>query len=329
MSTGGQDKIYNLITDRVIAKLKEDIIPWRKPWGAASGQEWPRNIRSKKNYRGINVFLLATTPYRSPWWGTYDQLAETSGMDKITDRSRRGYHWESPDGTPRGVHHGENSETIIFWKRFRRNETDPGTGERTQEFSAVLRYYQVFNTEQCNGLPARYDPAELPEADEGTVLASAQQVLDGYLAQEDAPGFFEDGGNRAYYGLERDDNIHVPLRAHFPDPHEYYSTSFHEITHSTGHPKRCNRAGIRDFDHFGSGQYATEELAAEMGAAMLMATAGIATEATFENSAAYIKNWLSKLRDDPRLVVNAAAQAQHAADYILGIRYDDNEKEDA
>lgn len=325
MSTGGQDKIYNLITDRVIAKLKEDIIPWRKPWGAGPGQEWPRNIRSKKNYRGINVFLLATTPYRSPWWGTYDQLAETSGMVKISDASRRGYHWESADGSPRGVREGETPEVIIFWKRFRRNETDPGTGERTQEFSAVLRYYQVFNAEQADGLPARYDPPELPETDKSAVLTSAQKILDDYLAQDNAPGFFEDGGNRAYYGLERDDNIHIPLRAQFTSAPEYYSTGFHEVTHSTGHPKRCNRPGVKDFDHFGSDKYSKEELIAEMGAAMLMATAGIATEATFENSAAYIGSWLRKLKDDPRLVVLAAAAAQKAADYILGIRYDPEE----
>jgi antirestriction protein ArdC len=328
MSASGQDKIYALITERMIAQLKKDIIPWRKPWGAGPGQEWPRNIRSKKNYRGINVFLLTTTPYRSPWWGTYDQLAEVSGMEKVSDRSRRGYHWESPDGTPRGVRPGETSETIIFWKRFRRNEIDPSTGERTREFSAVLRYYRVFNTEQVDGLPAQYDPPELPETDESAVLASAQQVLDDYLARDNAPGFSEDGGNRAYYGLERDDNIHLPARAAFPDPNEYYSTGFHEITHSTGHPKRCNRPGVRDFDHFGSDKYSKEELVAEMGAAMLMATAGIATTATFENSAAYIRSWLSKLQDDPKLVVGAAAQAQHAADYILGVTYDNDDESD-
>ena len=54
-----------------------------------------------------------------------------------------------------------------------------------------------------------------------------------------------------------------------------------------------------------------------MSAAYLCAEAGI-SPAVLENQAAYIAGWLKKLRDDRKLVVHAAAQAQHAADYILG-----------
>jgi len=56
---------------------------------------------------------------------------------------------------------------------------------------------------------------------------------------------------------------------------------------------------------------------AEMGAAYLCAEAGIST-AVIENQAAYVAGWLNKLRDDRKLLIHAAAQAQHAADYILG-----------
>jgi len=54
-----------------------------------------------------------------------------------------------------------------------------------------------------------------------------------------------------------------------------------------------------------------------MSAAYLCAEAGI-SPAVLENQAAYIAGWLKKLRDDRKLLVHAAAQAQKAADYILG-----------
>ncbi len=71
---------------------------------------------------------------------------------------------------------------------------------------------------------------------------------------------------------------------------------------------------------FGSAVYSKEELCAEMGAAYLCAEAGI-TAAVIENQAAYVAGWLKKLRDDRKLLIHAAAQAQHAADYILNRTY--------
>ena len=93
------------------------------------------------------------------------------------------------------------------------------------------------------------------------------------------------------------------------------------LTHSTGHESRLSRKGVSgtegEWSSFGSTPYAKEELVAEMGAAFLCAHAGI-VERTLDTSAAYIGNWLERLRHDNRLVVTAAAQAQKAADYILG-----------
>jgi antirestriction protein ArdC len=95
---------------------------------------------------------------------------------------------------------------------------------------------------------------------------------------------------------------------------------FHELGHSTGHESRLNRAGIAKDKHgFGSGSYSREELVAEMTAAFLCGHCGIDT-ATITDSAAYINNWKTHLRGDMRCVVFAAAQAQKAADYILGMK---------
>jgi antirestriction protein ArdC len=107
----------------------------------------------------------------------------------------------------------------------------------------------------------------------------------------------------------------MPARSRFVDAANYYSTLFHELIHSTGHERRLNRTFG---DHFGDELYSKEELVAEMGAAFLCAIAGIGNEHTDRNTTAYIQNWISKLEQDNRLVIHAAANAQRAADCILG-----------
>jgi antirestriction protein ArdC len=102
-------------------------------------------------------------------------------------------------------------------------------------------------------------------------------------------------------------------------PH-YYSTIFHELVHSTGHESRLNRTfGAR----FGDELYSKEELVAEMGAAFLCAIAEIANEHTDRNTTAYIQNWIARLEADNRLIVHAAANAQRAADLILGSTFEE------
>jgi len=96
---------------------------------------------------------------------------------------------------------------------------------------------------------------------------------------------------------------------------------FHELCHSTGHESRLNRKGMRgtegNWSSFGANPYAKEELVAEMGAAFLCGEAGI-VERTINRSAAYVASWLQRLKNDSKLVVQAAAHAQRASDFILG-----------
>lgn len=121
-------------------------------------------------------------------------------------------------------------------------------------------------------------------------------------------------GDRAYYSL-LDDRIQIPRPEMYPIREEFYSTLFHELIHSTGHPKRLNRESLKDTEEEA---YSKEELVAEMGAAFLCNQAHISAK-TLENSSAYIQGWLSRLRNDKSLVIRAAAAAQKAADYVNGI----------
>jgi antirestriction protein ArdC len=131
----------------------------------------------------------------------------------------------------------------------------------------------------------------------------------------DGPKLMHVPGDRAAYNPATD-TIRLPRRTHFRAPGHYYATAFHEAGHSTGHPQRLNRPGIADFDHFGSGKSAREELIAQMPSSMLCAQTGTDTPAVFDESASYIVGWLHALNDDKRLVITAAAHAQRASDLI-------------
>jgi antirestriction protein ArdC len=109
----------------------------------------------------------------------------------------------------------------------------------------------------------------------------------------------------------------MPNRNSFESAEHYYGTLFHELTHSTGHPKRLNRQTLTEFEFFGDDNYSREELVAEMGAAFLCGFTGIENR-IIDNSASYLASWLKVLKEDHRMLLVAASQAQKAADMILG-----------
>jgi antirestriction protein ArdC len=290
--TGGSItmNVYQIITDRIIKSLEQGVIPWRRPWQVAGH---PRNFISTKPYRGINVLLLATQGYGSAYWLTYKQTAE------------RGGH----------VNKGEKSTPIVFWQVGQKEKpSTDGEGAR-EERMFLLRYYNVFNLEQTTLAPAQESrPAVEP-------IAACSAVLDGWTAK---PRMVLDDPkvSQAEY-FPKLDTIAIPLMSRFRSPEHYYATLFHEIIHSTGHASRLARPGITDFDRFGSQQYSREELIAEIGSAFLCGHAGISKPEIEQNTTAYLQNWIAELKGDSRLIVSAAAQAQHGADMVLRVCHSD------
>jgi antirestriction protein ArdC len=270
---------YEVVTESIIKQLESGVAPWRKPWRT----EMPANLASKKEYRGINVFLLASLGYGSRYWLTYHQAQTLGGS----------------------VRKGERGSKVIFWKIDEYRKEDKETGETENRKSILLRYYTVFNLEQCEGIKS-------PEPTR--VIAPLEQCETIVNSMPNPPGFEQD--SRAFYRPSTD-TVGVPARSAFDSAEEFYSTLFHELTHSTGHPLRVGREGIMEHNPFGSEDYSKEELVAEMGAAMLCGVAGIQSR-TLNNSASYLQSWINRLRSDSRLIVSAASQAQKAADYILG-----------
>lgn len=281
------NKVYQLVTDKIIEKLEEGCVPWRKTWSS----EAPKNLVSGKEYRGINPFLLDSMGYASPYWLTFKQAKQLGGY----------------------VNKGERSTPVVFWKSWSNLEqNDEGKLEETSRF--VLRYYSCFNLEQCT-LP----PEEVPETDPTTrhfdPIPKAQSIVE---AMPSAPEITHNSQRACYSPIL--DIVNMPKPESFDAPAAYYSTLFHELTHSTGHESRLNREGITEANHFGSHDYSKEELTAEMGAAYLSGHCSLVDQ-TLDNSASYIAGWLKRLRNDPKLVVQAAGKAQRAADYILDVKW--------
>ena len=180
---------------------------------------------------------------------------------------------------------------------------------RDKETFPLLRYYTVFNVAQTEGV-------EIPKAEvrEFNSIDECERIVSGMPN----PPKIAFGGNQAFYVPSRD-LIALPVRERFDSAEEFYSTMLHEMVHSTGHISRLHRKGIHESGvGFGSETYSQEELVAEIGASFLNAKAGIVGH-TLTNSASYIANWLSVLRNDKRMIIVAAGQAQKAADYILGV----------
>jgi len=277
--------VYEQITERITGLLAKGEIPWHKPWKVQTGL--PRNLISKKPYRGINVFLLHAMSYESPYWLTFRQALELGG----------------------NVRKGEKACPVVFWKQLAIEDGE--TGE--EETIPRLRFYHVFNIAQCQGLkdiPAIVEtPVPLP--------TKPATIVEG-MPQRPA---IRHGMNGAFYSPS-EDIVGLPMRERFDNEDAYFATAFHELVHSTGHASRLNRSMLTDTAGFGSNPYCREELIAELGASFLCGQAGIA-ERTIENSAAYIQGWLEQLHNDKTLIVQAAAQAQKAADFILGTKHEE------
>lgn len=329
-----QSDLYADATARIIARMQaDDCAPWHKPWKFdGSRSTLPRNVRGNA-YRGINIMLTQITAwergYSSRVWLTFKQANEIAAKamraaGRTVVEGKRGFEFGGDDAeagkSVGGIRKGQSKANdagateIVFWKKTSYKVEDEDTGEEKMRGGMLLKFYSVFNLEQCDEHVVAYveskTAAELAKLPEFNPIEECERIVDGYDIDT------SHGGDRAFYSPS-DDRIQMPTRESFESPEAYYTVRFHEMGHSTGHASRLDRKGIANFDGFGSHQYADEELVAEFTACFLAAEAGI-ERTTQENSASYLKCWATKLAEDPKLVVFAAQRAQKAADLIMG-----------
>lgn len=283
--------VYAIVTQRIIDLLEKGVVPWRRPW---TGGGLPRNLVGKKQYRGVNVFLLSASKYVSPFWLTLREANQLGGY----------------------VRKGEESSIVTFWRvedvKQRVQDLDAEEPEQKTRRRFLLRVYRVFNAEQCELPQAVIDKLPKIETHQHDPIDAAEKII---AAMPNPPEIVR-AGCKAFYSPITD-RITLPPRELFISTEEEACTTLHECAHATGSSKRLNRESITEAVPFGSPTYSLEELFAEFSAAYLCAEAGI-SNAVVANQAAYIAGWLEKrLRDDRKLLIHAAAQAQRAADYIL------------
>ena len=273
--------VYQIITDRIIEELEQGQIPWQKPWTGTDCGAF--NRVSKKTYSFLNQMLLKNEGE----YATYKQWKEIGGQ----------------------VRKGENAETVVFWKMVRIEEQGE-EGEVLHKTIPVLKYYSVFHISQVDGV----EPLEQPELNDIEPVEEAENLFMGYITR-DGIRLEQTMSGRAFY-RPSEDMIHLPVMGQFNSVEEYYSTAFHEATHSTMKETRCNRP--QKTAAFGNAEYSKEELVAEIGSAALVNITGLETAKSFRNNAAYIQSWLKVLKNDNRFIVSASSKAEKAINYILG-----------
>lgn len=289
----GKFNIYEKITNRIVEQLKQGKIPWRKPW--IGGGKAVRH-RDGKPYKLINQLLLE---YEGEYI-TYRQCQAEGGRIKKGEKANLIVEFFPVKKTAEEI----AAEIAAGAK--------PGEIDDTKRF--VLRYENVFNVlTQCEGITPKYfKDGERTNINSEDRIEAAENLMKDYLNRSHVT--LENRESEGAFYAPNSDLVVLPNFEQFTGAPEYYSTAFHELTHSTGHAKRLNR-----FEHgyFGSTPYSKEELVAEIGSAAIMNRVGLETGDTFKNSTAYIQSWLEKLQNDDKFVFQASAQADKAMKLIL------------
>ena len=275
--------VYEMVTERFIEELEKGNIPWQKPWSGVRTGAF--NRVSKKAYSILNQMMLKHTGE----YATFKQWSELGGK----------------------VKKGEKSEIVVFWKIMQKTETN-SDGEQVTKAIPLLRYYNVFHISQVEGV----EPLENAELQEIEPIEEADNIIKSYVNREGII-FEEKLSDEAFYSPSRD-TVVVPMKEQYKEINEYYSTTFHELTHSTGHKSRLDRLETGVKASFGSDEYSKEELVAEIGSASILNMLGIETPKTFKNSTAYIQSWIKVLKDDVKFIVSASSKAEKAVNYIIG-----------
>lgn len=273
------------VTERLIGMLESGTAPWQKPWDAGiAAMNRPHNFNGRP-YHGVNALMLWCTAidkgYEDPRWLTFKQVNKLGGH----------------------VNKGEKAQIVEYWQ-WEKEVENPETGEKEKVPLEHPKVYRaaVFNADQCTGLPKlrreaqKWTPVERAE---NIIAANGVPVTH----NTDGSAFYSPGG----------DFICLPPRESFATVDAYYSTLLHEVGHSTGHPTRLNR----EFGgQFGSEGYAREELRAELASTFLCGELGIATTGSDEQHAAYVKSWVSALKNDYNEIFRAAADAEKICNYL-------------
>lgn len=285
-----KNTVAEIITTHFIKGL-ERTGKWMQPW---KGGIMPQNLIHKKPYNGINWLLCTMNAERftSPFYLTEKQIKDMGGR-----------------------YNGEPT-LLTFWKMLKFTSKDKaGAKDDDEKTIPYMRFYKAWNIEQVTGIDFdKHITKEERTAIEGgrsiEPNETFQAIMDGW---KDKPAI-KHAGTRACY-VPRMDEIHMPPKDVFHTTAGYAATLAHESIHATGHENRVNRDLTGSFDRE---SYSFEELIAEIGSCMLMSEVGYFDEVK-ENSVAYVNGWVKRLKEHPKMILQAATKAEKAIQWIKGI----------
>lgn len=201
----------------------------------------------------------------------------------------------------------EMQKGIIPWRK-------PWHGAKATGEDVAINYttrkaYSLINQWLLGSVPGEVVEVESDEL--------AEKVIADYVARTGLKFHNDAPSNRAFYSPGTDEVV-VPMPSQYARVSEYYSTTFHELTHSTMKKDRCDRRGEGVGHFFGDENYSREELVAEMGSAMLCSRCGVDDAASQRNTVAYLQSWIKALKNDIKMIIWASARAEKAAEFIWG-----------
>lgn len=310
-----KNKARENIVNAIIERLEVGDIIWEKGWGTL---EVPFNANTKIPYRGVNNFILSVISelkgYNDPRWLTFNQAKEKGY--KVKEGSKATYI-EVFKRIDKETKKEVTREDLIRL----RSEMSPEEFEEyvTEKTYLMCKNYGVFNAEQISGIE-KYSKKTLSN----TEIQKRNENIENILNNSEAMIFYDEKDS-AYYSPS-DDEIHLPKREAFHSLESFYTTALHEIAHSTGHESRLNR-NLKLF--FGTANYAKEELVAEFSSVFISRDLNLeSTTKQFDNHAAYIKNWLSLLHENPNALFDAIKLANEASDYVISFADKKEEKKE-
>ena len=295
----------------IIAAMDKGIIPWKKPWTENVAWMWPTSGATGKNYKGINLikllFISQEREYIGTRWYTKNAIAKMGG------------YVDSKDAV-------DIIKVTKYQSKVKPKEgaviVDPDTGEEKPDDGIRIRTGLdidfVYNEDVIKGITIpplkRKEPPAKHEVE--------QIILDSY---KDKPSIYYLPQDEAYWS-PTSDIINIPLREQFKSTEDHLDTLFHELVHSTGHPKRLDRKDLLENYGVHKDVRAREELIAEIGSAILAAMFGVNTN--IDNVAAYVQSWKRFLETEPNALMEAASLASKAVDHILAGWYENNPDEE-
>ena len=308
-------EIRQRVADRIVKAIDAGTSMWQKPWKSAAKKNRPHNVETGNNYLGMNRVLLMTEMLsrgsNDTRFMTYKQTAALAAA-------------MAKNGTPEDqlpqVRKGAESIELIKYGRSERlvpildDDGNPKKDSEGKELKkkvagrSYLQTFHVFHASDIENMP----PLELAEPKaEWALHAEAERLL-----ELSGVPIHHEADNRAYYQPALD-RITLPEMVQFKDASNYYATALHEVAHSTGHPSRLNRDGIANPGGMGSDTYPYEELVAETASAFTASELGLDNDSVMDNHASYLAGWAAKIKEDPKVLFKAFAEAEQAADWVM------------